>query len=359
MLGQARAARERVLSDLARRRKVAVNQVELLRSGRERLQASIEVARAQSDSILEELKRSDEEAKRAADQAARQTPNSPALGPSGGEGADLHDEDGDQEEGGLHEGTAEPTREHPTAGPTSRRPLSTRPRLPPGRRRPRGRASPRPPRRPGLATRLWFTPMTGRRGRPLPARSPPRRMPAPPERSRLRLRSSPPPGMRRSVRTGRGRGRGPRRGPHRHRRRRPQGPRAWDGATAARGAAGARRRQPDGPGRRSSGRRARRLVRLVRSSVERRLRSPGRLWGRRRRCPPPGRPTRMTRYPTPSCLPARRERPRVGSTSCSRGSGPTPPNHDDTAVHAGSDPARAGGGDRARRSGAERPRAGR
>jgi len=118
MLGQARAARERVLSDLARRRKVAVNQVELLHAGRERLQASIEAARAQSDSILEDLKRSDEEARRAADQAARQTPNSPALGPSGSEGADLHDEDDDQDEGGLQEGAAETDSGSSDGGPT-------------------------------------------------------------------------------------------------------------------------------------------------------------------------------------------------------------------------------------------------
>jgi len=107
MVGQARAARERVLSDLARRRKVAVNQVELLRSGRERLQASVEAARAESERILEDLRRSDEEAKRATEQAARQTPNSPALGPSGGDGADYHDEEADQDGAGLDESGGE------------------------------------------------------------------------------------------------------------------------------------------------------------------------------------------------------------------------------------------------------------
>jgi DivIVA domain-containing protein len=67
MLAQAQAARERVLSDLARRRRLALAQIEQLRSGRQRLEGSLEAARAALASITDDLNRSDEEARRAAE----------------------------------------------------------------------------------------------------------------------------------------------------------------------------------------------------------------------------------------------------------------------------------------------------
>ena len=63
MLSQAQAARERVLSDLARRRKIALNQIDQLRNGRERLHAKLHGARGDLERMMDDLARSDEEAR--------------------------------------------------------------------------------------------------------------------------------------------------------------------------------------------------------------------------------------------------------------------------------------------------------
>jgi DivIVA domain-containing protein len=73
MLSQAQAARERVLSDLARRRKVALNQIDQLRAGRERLHAKLHGARVDLERMMDDMARSDEEA-RLAEEAAGHVP---------------------------------------------------------------------------------------------------------------------------------------------------------------------------------------------------------------------------------------------------------------------------------------------
>ncbi|HEY2427283.1 MAG TPA: hypothetical protein VGI06_00020 [Acidimicrobiales bacterium] len=73
MLAQAQAARERVLGDLARRRKVALAQLELLRAARERLGHSLEAARTEIETVMDDLSSSDEEARLAAEAIGRQT----------------------------------------------------------------------------------------------------------------------------------------------------------------------------------------------------------------------------------------------------------------------------------------------
>ncbi|HLY83736.1 MAG TPA: DivIVA domain-containing protein, partial [Acidimicrobiales bacterium] len=67
----AQGARERILSDLTRRRKVAVVQIEQLRVGRERLLEAYKVVRRTLDEVTDELQRADGEARAAAEAAGR------------------------------------------------------------------------------------------------------------------------------------------------------------------------------------------------------------------------------------------------------------------------------------------------
>ncbi len=65
------ATRERVLDDLARRRRVASVQIEQLRAGRERLLESYGVVRRTLEEVNDELNRADAEARAAADEVGR------------------------------------------------------------------------------------------------------------------------------------------------------------------------------------------------------------------------------------------------------------------------------------------------
>jgi cell division septum initiation protein DivIVA len=67
----AQAIRERILGDLARRRRVATVQIEQLRAGRERLLESYAVVRRTLEEVHDELQRADAEARAAADEAGR------------------------------------------------------------------------------------------------------------------------------------------------------------------------------------------------------------------------------------------------------------------------------------------------
>ncbi len=68
----AHSARERILSDLSRRRNVAAVQIEQLRAGRERLLDAYRVVRETLDEVTDELQRADAEARAAAMAAGRQ-----------------------------------------------------------------------------------------------------------------------------------------------------------------------------------------------------------------------------------------------------------------------------------------------
>ncbi len=70
-LEQAQAARERILADLARRRRVATVQIEQLRAGRERLMASYSLVRRTLEEVSEEFRRADAEARAAAEEVGR------------------------------------------------------------------------------------------------------------------------------------------------------------------------------------------------------------------------------------------------------------------------------------------------
>jgi DivIVA domain-containing protein len=78
----AQGARERILNDLTRRRKVAMVQIEQLRAGRERLLEAYKVVRRTLDEVTGELQRADGEARSAAEAAGRRQP------PPDGENAD-------------------------------------------------------------------------------------------------------------------------------------------------------------------------------------------------------------------------------------------------------------------------------
>jgi DivIVA domain-containing protein len=67
----ANATRDRILDDLARRRRVATVQIEQLRAGRERLIESYAVVRRTLEEAQNELSRADAEARRAADEVGR------------------------------------------------------------------------------------------------------------------------------------------------------------------------------------------------------------------------------------------------------------------------------------------------
>ena len=73
MVGEAQAVRERLLGDLARRRRLAHVQIEQLRAGRERLLEAYRVVRRTLDEATEELTVAEAEARLAAEAAARRT----------------------------------------------------------------------------------------------------------------------------------------------------------------------------------------------------------------------------------------------------------------------------------------------
>lgn len=79
LLTQAQALRERVLGDLARRRKVALAQVEQLRAGRERLLEAYRVVRRTLDEVTVELSAAETEARLAAESAGRKIAAEPDL----------------------------------------------------------------------------------------------------------------------------------------------------------------------------------------------------------------------------------------------------------------------------------------
>ncbi len=68
----AQALREKILTDLARRRKLATVQIEQLRAGRERLLDAYMVVRRTLDEVTDELQRADAEARAASDAVGRQ-----------------------------------------------------------------------------------------------------------------------------------------------------------------------------------------------------------------------------------------------------------------------------------------------
>jgi DivIVA domain-containing protein len=72
MVQSAEATRERVLGDLARRRRLATVQIEQLRAGRERLLAAYLTVRRTLDEVTDELQRADAEARGAAEAVGRQ-----------------------------------------------------------------------------------------------------------------------------------------------------------------------------------------------------------------------------------------------------------------------------------------------
>src|SRR5947208_7446395 len=71
MVGEAQAVRERLLGDLARRRRLAHVQIEQLRAGRERLLEAYRVVRRTLDEATDELSVAEAEARIAAEAAAR------------------------------------------------------------------------------------------------------------------------------------------------------------------------------------------------------------------------------------------------------------------------------------------------
>ncbi len=77
----AQSTRERILGDLARRRRVAVVQIEQLRAGRERLLEAYRVVRRTLDEVSDELQRADAEARAAAEAVGRRqaAPPEPAV----------------------------------------------------------------------------------------------------------------------------------------------------------------------------------------------------------------------------------------------------------------------------------------
>src|SRR5262249_6401408 len=72
LVDQAVVTRERILADLARRRRVAIAQIEQLRAGRERLLDAYRVVRRTLDQVTDELQRADAEARAAASADAAQ-----------------------------------------------------------------------------------------------------------------------------------------------------------------------------------------------------------------------------------------------------------------------------------------------
>lgn len=87
LVQSAETARERILGDLARRRRLASVQIEQLRAGRERLLAAYLTVRQTLDQVTAELQRADAEARAAADAVGRQ--HAGELDEAGGHGDDV------------------------------------------------------------------------------------------------------------------------------------------------------------------------------------------------------------------------------------------------------------------------------
>jgi len=77
----AQAARERILADLTRRRRIATVQIEQLRAGRERLLESYAVVRRTLEEVNDEFHRADAEARAAAEEAGRQVASELGVAP--------------------------------------------------------------------------------------------------------------------------------------------------------------------------------------------------------------------------------------------------------------------------------------
>ncbi|HEX9968575.1 MAG TPA: hypothetical protein VGB03_00425, partial [Acidimicrobiales bacterium] len=85
---EAQASRTKILTDLARRRKLAHTQVEQLRAGRERLLEAYRLVRSTLDEVTDELVRAEAEARAAAEAAARRLTDEPVEGDALDAGAD-------------------------------------------------------------------------------------------------------------------------------------------------------------------------------------------------------------------------------------------------------------------------------
>ena len=84
MVAEARAVRERMLGDLARRRRAAQLQLEQLRVARERLVSAYEVVRRTLDEVTAELAAAEPEARLAAEAVARRMSSEPDYTPPEG-----------------------------------------------------------------------------------------------------------------------------------------------------------------------------------------------------------------------------------------------------------------------------------
>jgi DivIVA domain-containing protein len=129
----ASSTRERILDDLARRRRVAAVQIEQLRAGRERLLESYAVVRRTLEEVHNELTRADAEARAAADEAGRRMhreyPQEPAGPPaatdagveleSNGSGADAGDDAAPAGAGTADAGDSNGTTERSDAAPVA------------------------------------------------------------------------------------------------------------------------------------------------------------------------------------------------------------------------------------------------
>jgi DivIVA domain-containing protein len=210
MVAEARAARERILADLARRRHVAEVQLDQLRAARERLLGAYALVRRTLDEATQELKMAEVEARLAADEVGRRAPEPPPLPPD----VQARREERTPPAGtpavraptaaatAGHAGTAgtaatttlRPPRAEPAPARTERRPPSrpgdTRP-LPPRRpsemspvARTGGGAPPSPPSPPSAPSSPASSgPSTSRPSPPSPPSILPRPVPPPPARS--------------------------------------------------------------------------------------------------------------------------------------------------------------------------------
>ena len=130
----AQALREKILTDLARRRKLGSVQVEQLRAGRERLLDAYLVVRRTLDDVTDELQRADAEARAAADAVGRQNATERPD-----EAVDLRHDDAWDALGAFGE-TRSPSATKPPAGPC--RPWRSRAGSAQGRQHLRGRSRP-------------------------------------------------------------------------------------------------------------------------------------------------------------------------------------------------------------------------
>jgi len=141
----AQEVRERILTDLARRRKLGTVQVEQLRAGRERLLDAYLMVRRTLDDVTDELQRADAEARAAADAVGRQNGSD--------HGEELVDLRGD--EGGDALSAFSELKAPPSKPPTGQVPLALVPRAgPPNGQHPDAGAAPLEPAGVGAATAI-------------------------------------------------------------------------------------------------------------------------------------------------------------------------------------------------------------